>query len=96
MAEIATEKRRLFILQHLREVPGYECSAELLLAACRARGVPSSQAQMAAALAFLEGLELITTRQGGGFVIARVTDTGVEVSNGITGMPGIARPGPGA
>lgn len=91
---VETEFRRLKMLQYLAAMPGYEAAASLLCLHCGRIGVPTTEEQCLAAVAWLTEMELVTTRDYNGEPIARLTHKGRSVSAGSTSMPGVIRPDP--
>ena len=61
---------------------------------CGRIGVPTNADQAVAAIAWLDEMELVTTRDYQGEPIARLTNKGREVATGATSMPGVIRPDP--
>lgn len=96
VSTVETEKRRWAILNHLNNIPGYELNDELLKHAARAQGIPTTHEQIVVAIAWLEEMELVTSRQVGRTVIAGLTASGQDVATGDRIVPGVLRPGPGA
>lgn len=93
-AGTTTEHRRLAILRHLAASSGYTSNASILIDVCRGVGVPSSEDQMIAALAWLTEQELIEMVDHGHVVIATAKMRGVEVARGLTVHPGVRQPSP--
>ena len=91
---IETEKRRLEVLRYLVNSGRYEAAATMLRMHCSRIGVPTSNDQIAAALAWLAEHELITVRGEGADPVARVTSDGRDVAEGLTAYPGVLRPDP--
>ncbi len=91
---IETEKRRLSVLTYLARAPGYEANQVILLLYCRERGVPTTADQMDACLAWLREPGLITARDEGDVLVARITGRGREVALGQVRHPGVLTPDP--
>ena len=91
---VEEEKRRLELLRYLAQAPAYEAGGQVLRLHCRQIGVPSSESQIDAALAWLEEQGLLQLRRIGEDVVARVTRRGREAADGIVTVPGVMRPDP--
>ena len=91
---VETEFRRLKMLQYLEGTPAYEAAASVMRLHCGRIGVPTNADQAVAAIAWLDEMELVTTRDYQGEPIARLTNKGREVATGATSMPGVIRPDP--
>lgn len=86
--------RRLYILKTLQVSAGYRMSAELLREALGRIGYVTPMAVLEADLAWLKQLDLLGTTDLCGMTIAMLRSEGVEVADGTTIIPGIARPRP--
>lgn len=87
-----TEHRRLAILRHLEKSSDYTSNASILVDVVRGVGVPTSDDQMRAALAWLSEAELIEMTDHGHVVIATATAHGADVALGRVLHPGVKRP----
>tara|TARA_R110002094_G_scaffold160396_10_gene145811 strand:- start:1778 stop:2071 length:294 start_codon:yes stop_codon:yes gene_type:complete len=87
-----TEHRRLAILKHLQKSSEYTSNASILIDVVRSVAVATSEAQMRAALAWLDEQELIEMTDHGHVVIATATVRGAEVALGHATFPGVKRP----
>lgn len=92
--ETAAEWRRLEILKLLVEDPDYSINDILLQELLRERGLAVSMALLRADIAWLEEVNLVTSRELPGCVVAVLLNDGVDVVNGMSRIPGIARPRP--
>lgn len=93
--QVETEKRRATVLMYLHDTPGYELNEELLLLACRTKGIPTTVDHIRMALKWLADHHLITLRGEPGAQIARLTEGGSEVATGDRVVPGVLRSGRG-
>jgi hypothetical protein len=94
VAKIETEKRRLCILTHLSDTPGYELGDELLRQGCRAQGCPTTEDQVLAAIEWLDEMELVTSETIRNVTLAKLTKAGAAVAKGERVVKGVQRPGP--
>lgn len=86
-----TEHRRLDILRILAASPQYEASQMLIYQALPMHG---SADQVKADLAWLEEQGLVILHDVGSIRLARITMRGVDASQGLCRVPGVARPLP--
>lgn len=89
-----SEDRRLKVLRTLQVSNDYRMSDALLQAALAAIGCGVSVAVIRGDLAWLERQGLVTTTQLAGMTVAILRNEGVDVANGVSVVPGIARPRP--
>jgi Fe2+ or Zn2+ uptake regulation protein len=94
ISNIAAEHRRLAILQLLAKDPDYSINDTLLQQLLGQVGHGVGMAVVRADLAWLEQLGLLATSELPGCTIAVLRNDGVDVANGVAGVPGIARPRP--
>ena len=87
-----TEHRRLAILKHLERSSDYTSNASILIDVVNGVGVSTTEAQMRAALAWLDEAELLEMTDHGHVVIATATARGAEVALGRAQHPGVKRP----
>ncbi len=92
--DIKAERRRLVILQLLKEDPDYKINDTLLQELLSDLGFGVSQAVLAGDLAVLDELGLISTTELAGAVLAVLRNRGVDVACGTAVVPGVARPRP--
>lgn len=93
-ADLATESRRLYLLRTLKVSAGYRAGTELLKLALQNMGMTASTAQIKADVAWLESLGLVSTQSLPGMTIVMLRNEGVDVADGVSIVPGIARPQP--
>lgn len=87
-----TEHRRLAILKHLAASSEFTSNASILIDVVNGVGVPTSEDQMRAALAWLDEQELIGMVDHGHVIVAVATSRGAEVALGRSFHPGVKRP----
>ena len=92
--DLKTELRRLTILQLLQLDPDYSINDAMLQQLLSYRGQGASIAMVRADLAWLEQLDLLTTRDLTGCIVAVLRNNGVDAALGTAIIPGIARPRP--
>jgi DNA-binding transcriptional ArsR family regulator len=86
-----TERRRLDILLLLAESPEYETSQMMIY---QALPVASSADAISADLAWLEEQGLVTLHNVSSITLARITQRGLDVAQGRSRCPGVAKPLP--
>jgi len=94
VARIETEKRRLAVLRHLDDTPGYQLNTTILRLGAEAQGIPTTEDQALDAVAWLGEMDLVTVDDARGLVLATLTRAGQEVAQGRRIVRGIARPSP--
>ena len=97
-AEFQTQDRRLVLLRGLEGASGYTANSILLGRFCESMGVGASADRIRQDLAWLGEQSLVTFHEApapGAVVIATLTERGLDVANGRTVVPGVARPQPG-
>ena len=94
MSDITTQNRRLHILKCLKISTDYRMSDLLLQEMLKKIGFASPLAVIKADLAWLEQLGLLSTQELPGMTIALLCSEGVDVADGLSHVPGIARPRP--
>lgn len=92
--DIQTARRRLNILQLLKEDPDYSANDDLLQELLAACGYGVSLDVVRSDLAWLEEQQLITRRDLPGCTVATLRNRGIDVASGVASVPGIARPRP--
>jgi hypothetical protein len=90
----AVELRRLYILRILKASADYRMGDELLQESLKRIGHAAPMAVLRADLAWLEQVGLVATTDMPGTTIALLRNDGVDVAEGISHVPGIARPRP--
>jgi len=93
-AERQAQVRRLQLLRLLADTPGYEATQYLLYQALPARALGASLDQVASDLAWLDEQGLVTVHQVDEARLARITQRGIDVSQGRALHPGVDRPAP--
>ncbi len=91
-ADTIREHRRLALLRLLSV--SNAASVELLYAALPSMGVPGSLDQTRADVAWLDEAGLVTVEMIGATAIATVTARGLDVAEGRSRTPGVARGAP--
>jgi len=96
LADIEREHRRLIIVRALADDPDYSINHYVLHGLLGEFGHSVSADVVSADIAWLSEQGLITTEQaGGGMIVAKATQRGVDVGMGRARHPGVARPRPG-
>jgi Fe2+ or Zn2+ uptake regulation protein len=94
-SEIVSKHRRLTILRFLADSPDYTSNASILTDVCNGYAVRSTRDQVTTDLLWLAEQGFVTREERGGFVIATVTQRGIEIAQGAARHDGIQRPRPG-
>jgi hypothetical protein len=89
-----TAERRLTVLRTLQVSADYRMSDALLQTALAAVGCGVSIAVIKGDLAWLQSQGLVATTKLAGMTVAILRNEGVDVANGVSVVPGIARPRP--
>lgn len=92
--EIVTADRRLQILRLLAESPAYTASADLLRTVLASLGHAVSHDRLNTDLEWLHEQGLVALERLGDVPMARATTRGVDASQGLASVPGVARPRP--
>ena len=88
---------RLAILELLAEDPGYSLNHVILRDAVdRLTAITLSEAEIKAHIAWLEDRGLVTAEEAPPYVLARLTDAGLEVARGHRTVEGVSRRRPDA
>jgi hypothetical protein len=95
-AQVAAEDRRLQILRLLAQAPDYTGNLPLLQTALTGMGHAVGADRLHTELAWLEEQGLTTCTQLADITLAKLTQRGLDVSEGRAEVPGVKRPGPGA
>lgn len=94
-AQIQAEKRRLALLQLLKEDPDYTANDALLQESLQLMGHGAGIETIRADILHLTETGCVATKQLPGCYVATLRDHGVDVACGVTSAPGVARPRPG-
>lgn len=86
---------RLSLLRHLASLPGYLANESLLTDAVNAWGLPATRDQVRTCIGWLAEQGLVTAREIGGLVVARITLAGEEAASGRRVVAGVRRPSAG-
>ena len=86
-----TERRRLDILLLLAQSPEYETSQMMLY---QALPVAASADAISSDMAWLEEQGLVTLHNVSAITLARITQRGLDVAQGRSRCPGVAKPLP--
>jgi Fe2+ or Zn2+ uptake regulation protein len=92
--DLITENRRLYVLKCLKTSGDYRMSDALLYDLLKRIGIGVSLSVVRGDLAWLEQQSLLSTQKLGDLTIALLRCEGVDVAEGISSVPGIARPKP--
>ncbi len=92
---IVTEDVRLTILRGLEQDPDYAHNDAVLRQLLAAVGHAISRDKLHTELAWLEEQGLVSTNDGAGVLVVKLTTRGEDVALGRTRVPGVKRPGPG-
>lgn len=98
-ADRLREEARLQALVCLAGAPDYTVADSVLHAALRDQGVAVSLSALRGELSWLDEQGLVVTQRPGGAMgvtIATLTSRGLDVAQGLSFPPGVARPRPGA
>jgi len=92
--EMKASHRRLAILQVLADDSDYSANDRLLQEMLSLQGFGVSQSLLRADCAWLEEQGLLVVRNLPSCQVVSLRARGVDVANGVTVVPGVARPGP--
>jgi DNA-binding transcriptional ArsR family regulator len=90
LAEIA----RLALLTALADAPGYTLNSVMAHTVLSGAGLPLSRDRVATEIAWLAEQGLLTARAQGQWTVAELTTRGLDVAQGLSTVPGVARPEP--
>lgn len=93
--QLIIEDQRLVILRALNEDGAYEHNESVLQTILKHFGHGCSRDQVRTLLGWLKEQGLVTVRDIEGYMVARITATGVDAAIGCSTVPGVKRPGPG-
>ena len=91
------EEARLQALRTLAEAPEYTATDVLLRAALREQGLSIGMDAVRVELFWLNENGLVVTQRVGGpagLMMATLTERGLDIANGTSQVPGVARPRP--
>lgn len=88
-----TEHQRRLILEQLEKENDYAQNQIVMKQILAAYGQTLSTDKVLAEFAWLQEQGLVTLDKFGGFTVAKLTERGLDVANGASQMPGIARKG---
>lgn len=88
--------RRIAILRHLKDCSEFTSNASILTDVLAGVGVNSTRAQIVTELHWLQEQGMVELVDKGDFVVARATESGVEIATGRATHPDIKRPRAGA
>ena len=95
--QLMAEHRRLAILRALADPKsGGSSNDSILQSAVVEVGVPSSRDQIRSAVNWLDEQGLLSVRKlDSGTMVAAITQSGIDVANGLSTVDGVQRPSPG-
>lgn len=94
--DILAEDQRLVLLRFLADVPGWAANSSVLQTALNAIGHAISRDKVHTELAWLAEQGLVKIETLPGIQVATLTERGHDVSAGLSVVPGVKRPRPGA
>lgn len=94
LSAVASEHRRIAILRHLADCAEYVGNASILQDVANGLGIPTTRDQVIGELAWLKDQALVTVEDKTDFVIATLTQKGLDVASGRLTYPGVKRPRP--
>jgi Fe2+ or Zn2+ uptake regulation protein len=94
LQELMTEHQRLAILRLLAEDSGYDLNESILHDGVNALGLDISRDQLRTQLAWLNEQGCVLLDKVGSVQVAKLTERGLDASNGRARIPGIKRPTP--
>ncbi len=92
-SELVTKNQRQAILELLRDQNGYSINAAILQSALSNLGMAISSTALISMLIWLAESNYISITNDG-VIVASITQTGLDIANGHTQHPDIARPKP--
>lgn len=95
-AKFEEEDRRLVILRHLAEDQDYTVNSSILQRALGLWGHNISRDRLHADIAWLTEQGLVTYEELASVYVTKITQRGLDVAQGNSTVPGVARPGPSA
>lgn len=94
-SDFQEQDRRLVLLRALAAAAQYRANAYLLRRYCDHLGHVVSAIRIEADLVWLAEMDLVTLAQEGAVTVATLCPRGLDVSEGRSLIPGVARPQPG-
>lgn len=91
--ETLSEHRRITILRYLSDISGYTSNGSILADVCNGYGVTTTRDQMRTDLRWLAEQGMVRLTEQHDFLVAMVTERGVEVARGRAFVDGVRRPG---
>ncbi|MGL4886349.1 MAG: VpaChn25_0724 family phage protein [Aeromonas veronii] len=92
--ELVTADQRLVMLRSLHEMPGYEANESILDACLDQYGHKISRDEVRTHISWLAEQGLVTQRELGSTLIAKLTGRGIDVATGASTVPGVKKPRP--
>lgn len=93
-AEMMVEDQRLVILRVLSDLPGYCANSSILAAGMTQMGHQISRDQVKTHMRWLQEQQLLSVEEPvQGVLVAKLTERGHDVANGLAVVPGVKRPG---
>ena len=92
--EMVIEDQRLVMLRSLSEMPGYEANESILDSCLDQYGHAVSRDAVRTHISWLAEQGLVTQRELGNTMIAKLTGRGIDVANGSSTVPGVKKPRP--
>lgn len=94
-ADVMDQDRRLTVLKALESSAGYRAAQFLLVRYCEQFGHAVSVDRIRTDLTWLKEQGLIKLETPEGVFVATLTQRGLDVANGRSDVPGVAKPQPG-
>jgi hypothetical protein len=91
---IMNEHERLSILHALAAMDDYSANQSIIQSVCAQYGNGMTSDKIATHLQWLKEQGAVNTEQVGDYIIAKLTQRGLDIENGLANMPGVKRPGP--
>lgn len=91
---LIAEDRRLQILKLLEASTGYQVNAPLMQSALSSMGHSIGMDQLETDISWLEGKGYLIYDTVSGVILARITQSGLDVATGRAIVPGVKRPQP--
>jgi DNA-binding transcriptional ArsR family regulator len=92
--ELVIADQRLVILRSLEEMPGYEANESILDSCLDQYGHKVSRDAVRTHISWLAEQGLVSVRELGNTMIAKLTSRGIDVANGSATVPGVKKPRP--
>jgi len=94
--DMIREHQRLLVLRTLSAQPDYTANESAVQMVLDAFGLAAGRDRVRTLLAWLADQGLVTLSYGADVWVGRITQSGIDVAQGRTTLPGIQRPGPDA